>query len=236
MYWGQGAASDPKDQFLFFQSIRRSRERLRYQGVSLYDRPSWGKPRPVVPLSHLRKVIDDFRGVGEPYQDVPRRIRELQGEEGFLGVVRFGSGKNTRYQLVSLEISAKREQRVKLSKNVWQKILHKYQDRCAVCGRRPPIVRLDQDHKIPRLRGGGNDEDNWQPLCAECNNFKSTACRGCNLDCRQCPWAFPESFVPIKMLSTDIQRVKEVALKNGVGPENLLNQIIETYFQNRSDY
>ncbi len=68
--------------------------------------PRHGIPGPVVPLSRLRKVIDDFRGVGEPYQDVPRRIRELQGEEGFLGVVRFGSGKNTRYQLVSLEISA----------------------------------------------------------------------------------------------------------------------------------
>ena len=194
-----------------------------------------GIPGPVVPLSRLRQVIDDFRKLDEPYQDVARRIRELQGEEGFLGVVRFGSGKNTRYQLVGLEISTKREQRVKLSNDIWQRVLHKYHNCCAVCGRQPPIIRLDQDHKIPRLRGGGNQEDNWQPLCAECNNFKSTACRGCQLECLQCPWAFPESFAPIKMLSTDTQRVKQLALKNEVSPEELLSQIIESYFENKSD-
>lgn len=190
-----------------------------------------GIPGPVIPLSLLRQVIDDFRGVGEPYQDVPRRIRELQGEEGFLGVVRFGSGRQTRYQLVSLEISAKREQRVKLSNEVWQKVLIKYQNRCVVCGRQPPIVRLDQDHKIPRLRGGGNEEHNWQPLCAECNNFKSTACRGCQLECLQCPWAFPESFAPIKMLSVDILRVRELALNKQVSSETLLSEIIDRYFE-----
>jgi hypothetical protein len=27
----------------------------------------------------------------------------------------------------------------------------------------------------------------WQPLCAECNNFKSTACRGCQLECTHSP-------------------------------------------------
>lgn len=191
-----------------------------------------GIPGPVVPLSRLRQVIDDFRGVGEPYQDVPRRIRELQGEEGFLGVVRFGSGKQTRYQLVSLEISAKREQRIKLSNEVWQKVLLKYQNRCAVCGRQPPVVRIDQDHKIPRLRGGGNEEENWQPLCAECNNFKSTACRGCDLECRNCPWAFPEHFAPIKMSSSDIQRVRELAFKNKISPEQLLSEIVARYFDN----
>ncbi len=194
-----------------------------------------GIPGPVVPLTILRQVISTFRGLDEPYQDVARRIRELQGEEGFLGVVRFGSGKNTRYQLVSLEISAKREQRVKLSKDVWQKVLSKYQNRCVVCGRQPPIVRLDQDHKIPRLRGGGNEKDNWQPLCGECNNFKSTACRGCKLDCLQCPWAFPESFAPIKMSSLHIQQIRDIALNNGVTPENILSEIIGGYLKNQSD-
>jgi hypothetical protein len=187
-------------------------------------------PGPVVPLSRIRQVIDDFRATGEPYQDVPRRIRELQGEEGFLGIVRLGSGKKTRYQLVSLEIGPQREQRIKLSDTFWEKILTKYQHRCAVCGRQPPVVSLEQDHKIPRLRGGGNEEDNWQPLCRECNNFKSTACRGCDLECSQCAWAFPEKFAPIKISSSNIQRLRELALKNGVSPDSLLNEIIERYF------
>ncbi|MGL4377993.1 MAG: HNH endonuclease, partial [Microcoleaceae cyanobacterium] len=60
-------------------------------------------PGPVISLSEIRQVINNFRG--EPYADTPRRIRELQGEEGFLGIVRMGSGSKTRYQLVSLELS-----------------------------------------------------------------------------------------------------------------------------------
>lgn len=187
-------------------------------------------PGPVVSLSTIRQAIDNFRGSGEPYKDVPRRIRELQGEEGFLGIEKSGNGIYTRYQLVSLEISPKRTQRIKLSDSFWQQILHKYQDRCAVCGRPEPIVSLEQDHKIPRLRGGDNQEGNWQPLCKECNNFKSTACRGCQLDCNRCPWAFPEEFAPIKMSAIHTQRLKEEALKQGVSAEKLLNNIVQSYF------
>lgn len=191
-------------------------------------------PGPVVFLSRLRQVIDEFRGGDTPYHDVARRIRELQGEEGFLGVVRSGSGQKTRYQLVSLEIGTQREQRIKLSDTVWERILTKYQHRCVVCGRQPPIVKLEQDHKIPRLRSGGNEEDNWQPLCRECNNFKSTACRGCNLECRQCPWAFPEKFAPIKISSYNTQQLRELALKSEIEPEILLNEIVERYFEDQT--
>lgn len=194
--------------------------------------PGHSIPGPVVSLLHLRQVINNFRG--ENYADTPRRIRELQGEEGFLGIVRFGSGSKTRYQLLSIEISPKREQRIKLSEAFWQKILIKYQDRCAVCGRQPPLVRLDRDHKIPRLRGGGNEEDNWQPLCAECNNFKSTACRGCQLECTQCAWAFPETFAPIKISASDIQRIKALAIKQGINSEALLREIIQSYFNRQT--
>ena len=62
-----------------------------------------------------------------------------------------------------------------------------------------------------------------------------TLCRGCKLDCVQCPWAFPESFAPIKMLSTDIQRVRELALKNGISPDALLSEIVDRYFEGEGD-
>lgn len=194
--------------------------------------PGHSIPGPVVPLSDLRQVINNFRG--DAYADTPRRIRELQGEEGFLGIVKSGSGSKTRYQLLTIEISPKREQRIKLSEAFWQKILINYQERCAVCGRQPPLVRLDRDHKIPRLRGGGNEEDNWQPLCAECNNFKSTACRGCQLECTQCAWAFPETFAPIKISASDIQRIKALAIKQGISSEALLREIIQSYFNRQT--
>lgn len=74
-------------------------------------------------------------------------------------------------------------------------------------------------------------EQTQQPLSPSQN----TACRGCQRSCLQCPWAFPESFAPIKMLSIDTQRVKQLALKNKVSSEELLRQIIESYFENKSD-
>ncbi|AFY84097.1 HNH endonuclease [Oscillatoria acuminata] len=193
--------------------------------------PGQTLPGPVVFLSEIRQVIDRFRDSSEPYKDVSRRIRELQGEEGIIGIEKQGNGVYTRYQLVSLEINPKRIQRIKLGGILWKEILNKYSHCCAVCGRGEPLVRLDQDHKIPRLRGGGNQEENWQPLCKECNNFKSTACRGCQLECQTCPWAFPEQFAPIKMQGSDIKRIKDAALKKRVVPEELLQEIIKSYFE-----
>lgn len=194
--------------------------------------PGHSIPGPVVSLSDIRQVIDNFRGVEERYKDVPRRIRELQGEEGFVGIQKYGNGAHTRYQLVNLEIGLKRTQRIKLSNHVWNEILTKYQHKCAVCGREASIVRLDQDHKIPRLRGGDNEAENWQPLCGECNNFKSTACRGCHLDCNQCPWAFPEEFAPIKISPKNIKIIKAMATQKQIAAEDMLDQIIQSYLQN----
>ena len=191
--------------------------------------PDHSIPGPVISLTEIRQVIDNFRGVGEPYKDVPRRIRELQGEEGFLGIQKYGNGAYTRYQLVNLEISPKRTQRIKLSNTLWEQILAKYQHCCAVCGRESSVVRLDQDHKIPRLRGGGNEADNWQPLCGECNNFKSTACRGCTLECNQCPWAFPEYFAPIKISAKRIQIITKIAKEKGLTAAEMLDRIIQDY-------
>lgn len=191
--------------------------------------PGHSIPGPVVSLSDIRQAIDNFRGIGEPYKDVPRRIRELQGEEGFLGIQKSGNGAYTRYQLVNLEISPKRTQRIKLNNTVWQEILTKYRHRCAVCGRDSSIIRLDQDHKIPRLRGGGNETDNWQPLCGECNNFKSTACRGCDLECNQCPWAFPEELAPIKISSKTLKIIKKMAIEQNISPEKMLDTMIKFY-------
>ncbi|MEA5501268.1 HNH endonuclease signature motif containing protein [Limnoraphis robusta Tam1] len=190
-------------------------------------------PGPIVSMTTLRQVINNYRG--QPYNDPARRIRELQGEEGIVGIVRLGSGKQTKYQLVHTKVEKKRDPRTGLSSKDWAKVIAKYNSQCAVCGRRDTEIRLDQDHKIPRLRGGSDDFSNWQPLCKECNNFKSTACRGCELDCRQCPWAFPEKYAPIKLSPLNIERVRSLSRQKGESPTELLNAILEKYFQDRSE-
>ncbi len=37
------------------------------------------------------------------------------------------------------------------------------------------------------------------------------------------------------MLSTDIQRVRELALKNGISPDALLSEIVDRYFEGEGD-
>ena len=193
----------------------------------------YGIPGPLVKEDELRAAIDRFRlnkhsgaEAYKPYIDVFRRLRELQGEEGITGI-----GKEGRtYQLINLALTEKRIPRVKLSELNWKQVLKRYQDRCPVCSRSEPEVRFQQDHKIPRIRGGGNELTNWQPLCDECNNFKSTSCRGCQLECKACSWAFPEQFAPLRLSSENISRLRQFAANTHSDPHDLLNHIVGRSF------
>lgn len=199
--------------------------------------PNHGIPGPRLTEDQLREAVDRYRQSKQsgnlpyrPYKDVFRRMRELQGEEGVIGI-----GKEGRtYQLVNLTLGEKRVPRIKLSDSDWHKILENYSYKCAVCSRSEPEVRFQQDHKIPRVRGGGNELENWQPLCDECNNFKSTACRGCNLDCRKCSWAFPERFAPLRLSSENITKLRQYAVVTDTNPHDLLNQIVDDFFKNKN--
>lgn len=193
-----------------------------------------GIPGPHVKEGDLREAIERFRRNRhtnkqpyKPYVDGFRRLRELQGEEGITGIGR--SGKT--YQLVSLTLSPKRIPRIKLSDSDWQKILELYHFQCPVCNRSAPEVQLQQDHKVPRIRSGGNEFTNWQPLCDECNNFKSTSCRGCQLECEKCCWAFPEQFAPLRLSSESITKLRRAATHLNSDPHDLLNQIVADFFK-----
>lgn len=70
-----------------------------------------GIPGPIVSETEIRQAIDASRGA--PYHDPFRRVRELQGEEGFLGIHKSGK----KYQLVDLAVDKKKIPRVHLSKS-----------------------------------------------------------------------------------------------------------------------
>lgn len=180
-----------------------------------------GIPGPLVDALDIRKAIDDYRG--KPYVDTFRRVRELQGEEGFLGIVKGGN----KYQLIDITISEKRIPRTHLTDLDWDTILNRYHYQCAVCGRLPERKGFQQDHKVPRLRGGGDVLDNWQPLCDECNNFKSTACRDCQLDCGDCSWAYPEKYKPLNIPGSVIQRLRAYAERINKDANKIVIELIE---------
>jgi 5-methylcytosine-specific restriction endonuclease McrA len=187
-----------------------------------------GIPGPVLTEKDIRAAVDAFRqSKGEgPYKDVFRRMRELQGDEGFTAIVKEG----TRYQLQSLNVSQKREPRTKLGKADWQKLRERYSHRCASCGQQEPDVKLSPDHKVPRSRNGSNDLGNLQPLCEQCNNIKSNVCGGCTLICQVCSWAFPEEYKQLTIEDTNKVLIKREADKRGVAQSDFVNLILRDYF------
>ena len=56
------------------------------------------------------------------------------------------------------------------------RILHRYMDRCARCGREVrPGTHFTCDHIIAIINGGQNRETNGQPLCDWCNAAKNAS-------------------------------------------------------------
>jgi hypothetical protein len=99
------------------------------------------------------------------------------------------------HRLLSCELSPPKI-REYLSASEKQHLMGAQGKRCAVCQANLIEDKPQADHKIPLDRHGGNELENWQMLCRDCNAGKKAACKGCSLDCQECPWAFPEKGVP----------------------------------------
>ena len=179
-----------------------------------------GIPGPIVDSKSLRNAVDSAKG--KPYLDTFRRLRELQGDEGFLGIVKQGS----QYQLIDLNIYAKKTPRTSLSDDNWRKVVALNNNVCAGCGNAPDEKGFQQDHKVPRSRGGTDAITNWQPLCDSCNNIKSTACRGCKEDCTKCSWAYPEFYKPVLIQGSILRMLHQYASEHKFNANKLVSEWI----------
>ena len=115
-----------------------------------------GLPGPAVTEDQLREAIDQHRAARgkEKYKDTFRRMRELQGEEGFTGIIKEGR----RYQLQTLDTSQKRPPRGKPTAAQWETLKASTGNRCNNCGAQEPGAKLSPDHRIPRARFSGPPE------------------------------------------------------------------------------
>ncbi len=204
--------------------VSKSASNRKYYEVIL--RTVWpeghGIPGPHIDQSAIRDAVNAYRG--KPYVDTFRRVRELEGEEGIHGLIKQG----TKYQLIDLTISPKRVPRTSLGKAEWSEILEKYNFKCAACQKPAGERGFQQDHKMPRARGGVDDLENWQPLCDECNIMKSTSCRDCSRDCTECCWAFPEKYKPLVIPGEMLWRLRQYAVAHFKTPEELIISFIKS--------
>jgi 5-methylcytosine-specific restriction endonuclease McrA len=65
-----------------------------------------------------------------------------------------------------------RYERIPLTKRQRFLILERDKHTCKSCGRKPPEVVLEVDHRISVFAGGGNEPSNLQTLCFDCNRGK----------------------------------------------------------------
>ena len=59
-----------------------------------------------------------------------------------------------------------------ISRRVRFEIFRRDGHACRYCGRRPPAVTLEVDHRIPRCMGGTDDPENLVAACWDCNRGK----------------------------------------------------------------
>ena len=188
-------------------------------------------PGPLLTNTQLRAAVvgayKEWSGKDQ-YQDVFRRVRELQGEEGLLGIVKEGLS----YRMIHAEVSQKRVPRANISAANFLEISLRSGNKCAVCSKSESLV---PDHKVPRSRLNEvaftsilpDGVENLQALCQNCNIHKSVACRGCEENCSQCPWAFPESYPLITVNGELTKRLSVAAGRKGVSVQELAISILE---------
>jgi hypothetical protein len=166
-----------------------------------------------------------------------RRVRELRDENG-CDIATGSSAGEHAYRLVSASLLPSNP-RAYLSKGQKRALFERAEYRCIVCGRTfaPGVRGLQADHKVPLKRGGAHDLANWQSLCVECNVAKRRACAECDLDCKQCPWAYPERVgrrVQLT-LSVDLEALlQEEARRRGKALHAVLVEALEASVVNRS--
>jgi len=141
-------------------------------------------PKDWVASSHLLAITN------QKYFD--RRTRELRDELGIDIETRHIHGEH-HYRLTSDQVKAANP-RLYLSEAQKRGLFKRENNTCQVCGTRTEagVRGLQADHKIPLIRGGSHEDENWQSLCNVCNVAKRRACQDCELDCHKCPWAFPD--------------------------------------------
>ena len=187
---------------------------------------------------------------GEPQTDAPRRWRELRLEYG-MGVADRAGGKvysRTEDTLPVRDPMPRPDMKAINRYMVPAMLARGDQLKCAKCERdidRPgtkpeQIVNFPGvcDHRRPIAYGGGDELENLQFLCVQCNNIKAHACRHCPLgyQCERCTWAHPHEFLGTLVIELGEEmgaRLKDAADVVGSSPNAyVLSMLIDRLEQN----
>jgi hypothetical protein len=141
--------------------------------------------------------------------------------------------------------------RTGLSKEIKEKLIEKYGNRCFIYLEEIPERELQIDHRVPYEVAGDSADlnpDDYMLLCGSANRAKSWSCEHChnwvNLKkkdvCLSCYWAYPENYTHVAMQQVrrldlmwqgkeivQYEKLKTKALRVGKGVPNFVKEIIE---------
>jgi hypothetical protein len=118
-------------------------------------------------MIEIREFVADE--LGEAQSQTDRRVRDLYAH---FDIEKVRLGRDPRYLLRGWSKRKRPSIDTVISNRVRAEVFAS--GRCAMCGRTPLShgVVLHVDHKVPRAWGGGNEPENLQPLCEDCNTGK----------------------------------------------------------------
>jgi hypothetical protein len=144
--------------------------------------------------NHPPRAIRDVRERGIPI--ITFRVRSSDGRS--IGAYKFGDPSDVR--------NAKLSGRTEFTKDLKNKLIDEYGQKCNITLKTFPKRDLQIDHRIPFEIGGGSEPlssevDDYMLLSASANRAKSWSCKNCPnwtkkvIDtCKNCYWASPENY------------------------------------------
>lgn len=76
------------------------------------------------------------------------------------------------YRRKKRQSKRKRTYKLRITPTLRFQVLSRDNFTCQYCGRKPPEVRLEVDHKDPRANGGSHKKENLTTACVDCNQGK----------------------------------------------------------------
>lgn len=149
--------------------------------------------------NHPPRAVRDVKEQG-----IPIEMFRVEGKDGRkIAAYRFGDPKKSCF--------SKLTGRTVLSKELKQKLIDKYGNKCAIYAEFFDEKELQIDHRIPFEVIGDifrkPNIDNFMLLCGSANRAKSWSCEHClnwietkdlNI-CRSCYWAYPDSYTHVAL-------------------------------------
>jgi hypothetical protein len=199
-------AKYPKEFLKLCQSVTAKRPRIVIDHILRHGHISTEELKEKYGYNHPPRAARDVREHG-----IPLETFTVVGTDGRkIAAYRFADPDKTRFRRF--------DGRTGLSKDIREKLVEEYGNRCFIYLEEIPERELQIDHRVPyEIAGDSADSnpDDYMLLCGSANRAKSWSCEHCHnwVDlkkreiCLSCYWAYPENYTPVAM-----QRVRRLDL------------------------